>query len=62
MSNGIFAETDSALISELFNLRQAGDYEVDFNMSLEDAQAAVKHAAQFLEAVRTYLAQNGFTS
>ena len=55
IKTGIFAETYSALISELFNLRQAGDYEVDFIISIDDAQAAVDQVAEFLATVQAYV-------
>lgn len=57
IKTGIFAESYSALISELFNLRQAGDYEVDFVISIDDAQVAVNQVAEFLETVQTHVDQ-----
>ena len=57
---GIFAETYSSMITELFNLRQGGDYEIDFDISLEDAQAAIEQASRFLADVQAYIRQEGF--
>ena len=57
---GLFAETYSSMITELFNLRQGGDYEIDFDISLEDAQAAIEQANQFLLEVRDHLRQEDF--
>ncbi|GAB2516393.1 HEPN domain-containing protein [Spirosoma aerophilum] len=62
IKTGIFAESSSMIISELFNLQQGGDYEIDFDISIEDAQAAVTHASEFLLQVEAYLRENGFTS
>lgn len=60
IKTGLFAESFSVVISELFNLRQGSDYEIDFDISLEDAQSAVNQAAEFLLQVETYLRQNNF--
>ena len=57
---GIFERIYSDTITELVNLRQGGDYEIDFNSSLEDAQEAVEKATEFLSLTKAYLRQNGF--
>lgn len=62
IKTGLFAESSSAAISELFNLRQGGDYEIDFDISLEDATDAVQTASEFLFQDEAYLRQNGFAS
>ncbi|AKD54137.1 HEPN domain-containing protein [Spirosoma radiotolerans] len=62
IKTGLFAESFSVIISELFNLRQGGDYEIDFDISIEDASAAVNHASEFLHQVDAYLRENGFTA
>ncbi|RYF56615.1 MAG: HEPN domain-containing protein [Cytophagaceae bacterium] len=62
IKTGLFAESFSVIISELFNLRQGGDYEIDFDISIEDAGSAVNHASEFLLQVEAYLRENGFTS
>ena len=62
IKTGLFAESFSVVISELFNLRQGGDYEIDFDISIEDASSAVNHASEFLLQVDAYLRENGFTS
>ncbi|GAB4027921.1 HEPN domain-containing protein [Spirosoma koreense] len=59
---GIFDRRYSNTITELFNLRQGGDYEIDFDISQEDAQDAVERAVEFLLQVEVYLRQNNFTS
>ena len=59
---GIFDRIYSNTITELFNLRQGGDYEIDFDISLEDAQDVVEKAAEFLLQAEVYLRQNGFSS
>ena len=58
----LVARTYSDTITELFNLRQDGDYEIDFDISLEDTQDAVQKAAEFLRQTEAYLRQNGFAS
>lgn len=62
IKTGLFAESLSVIISELFNLRQGGDYEIDFDISIEDASSAMNHASEFLLQVEAYLRENGFTS
>lgn len=57
---GIFVETYSSVITELFNLRQGGDYEIDFDISLEDAQSAIEQANRFLLEVQDHIRQQGF--
>lgn len=59
---GIFDRTYSNTITELFNLRQGGDYELDFDISLEDATDAVEKTTEFLLQVEAYLRENGFAS
>ena len=41
IQNNRFDVTVSNTITELFNLRQGGDYELDFDITLDDAQSAV---------------------
>ncbi|GAB2559513.1 HEPN domain-containing protein [Spirosoma areae] len=60
IKTGLFAEVFSAAISELFNLRQGGDYEIDFDISVEDAQDAVNKATEFLLQVEAYLRSTGY--
>ncbi|UHG92033.1 HEPN domain-containing protein [Spirosoma oryzicola] len=60
IKTGLFAESISVAISELFNLRQGGDYEIDFEITLDDAQSAVHQAADFLLRTEAYLRENGF--
>ncbi|GAB3737002.1 HEPN domain-containing protein [Spirosoma lituiforme] len=62
IKTGLFAESFSVIISELFNLRQGGDYEIDFDISIEDARSAVNHSSEFLLQVEAYLRENGFTT
>lgn len=62
IKTGLFGDSFSATISELFNLRQGGDYEIDFDISVEDATDAVSTATEFLFQVEAYLRQNGFAS
>lgn len=57
---GIFDRIYSNTITELFNLRQGGDYEIDFDISLDDAQDAVEKAAEFVRQTEEYLRQNSF--
>lgn len=59
---GIFDRIHSDTITELFNLRQGGDYEIDFDISLEDSQDAVNKVTEFFLQVKAYLRQNGFAS
>lgn len=61
IQTGLFPKTYSDTITELFNLRQGGDYDVDFDISLDDARDAVEKTATFLLSVEAYLRQNGFT-
>lgn len=62
IKTGLFAQSLSATISELFNLRQGGDYEIDFDIAIEDAHSAVSQASEFLHQVEAYLRENGFAS
>ncbi len=62
IKTGLFADSFSVTISELFNLRQGGDYEIDFDISLEDAQDAVEKVSEFLLQVEAYLQENGFAA
>ncbi|WP_375446130.1 HEPN domain-containing protein [uncultured Fibrella sp.] len=57
--SGIFAGNCSNTITALFNLRQGGDYDIDFDISLDDVQDADEQATQFLESVRVYRRQQG---
>lgn len=57
---GIFDRSSSDTITELFNLRQGSDYEIDFDISLDDAQDAVEKATEFIHQTEAYLRQNGF--
>ncbi|GAB3991066.1 HEPN domain-containing protein [Spirosoma daeguense] len=61
IQTGLFARTTSNTITELFNLRQGSDYEIDFDISVEDAQDAVEKSTEFLIHVDAYLRDNGFT-
>lgn len=62
IKTGIFDESFSGFIAELFNLRQGGDYEIDFDISAEDAQSAVNKATEFLRLAEAYLQSTGFDS
>ena len=59
---GLFADSFCITMSALFNLRQGGDYEIDFDISREDAQDAVAKASEFLLQVEAYLRENGFAA
>ncbi len=59
---GYFKRMYSDTITELFNLRQGGDYEIDFDISLEDAQEAVEKAPEFLSITKAYLHENDLAS
>ncbi|GAB3563531.1 hypothetical protein GCM10027578_07400 [Spirosoma luteolum] len=52
---GLISETLSTTITTLFNLRQGSDYEIGFDISLDDAQDAVEQASSFLTTVQVYL-------
>lgn len=54
----IFPATDSALITNLFNMRQGGDYELDFDISTEDVTDALQLTTDFYQRVKSYLIQN----
>ncbi|TAE21861.1 MAG: HEPN domain-containing protein [Cytophagales bacterium] len=54
----IFPAADSGLITKLFNMRQGGDYEPEFDISIEDAEDAVVQATDFYGRVRDYLLTN----
>ncbi len=62
IQTGFFERIDSDTITELFNLRQGGDYELDFDIALEDAQDAFEKASEFITKTEAYLRQNGFDS
>lgn len=61
IKTGIFDESMSNAITELFNLRQGGDYEIDFDISVEDAQSAIDRAAEFLLQTEAYLRSQGYS-
>lgn len=57
---GLFPKTYSDIITELFNLRQGGDYEIDFDISLEDAHSALTQATEFFQQTEAYLRSIGY--
>lgn len=59
---GPFEKKDSTYLNELFELRQAGEYDPDEDISEEDTRRAIDLASEFLLQVEAYLRENGFTS
>jgi uncharacterized protein (UPF0332 family) len=62
VKTGIFPKDFSKLISRLFRERQTGDYEFDLSIEENDAREDIQIAESILEAIITYLTQEGFIS
>jgi uncharacterized protein (UPF0332 family) len=45
----------NGMLSQVFQLRQLADYELDADLTREDAEYALKSAKEFLAATRRYL-------
>ncbi|WP_223834199.1 HEPN domain-containing protein [Spirosoma profusum] len=59
---GPFTKPDAKAFQSLFLLRQNSDYEIDENVSEEDATDAVATATEFLHQVEAYLRDNSFAA
>ena len=55
IKGGTFDESFSGSISELFNMRQGGDYDIEFDISIEDAESAVELATVFLQKTKDHI-------
>ncbi len=62
IKEGPFSKQDSTLLNELFELRQAGEYDPDEDISDLDAKKAIDVASEFLLQTEAYLRENGFAS
>jgi uncharacterized protein (UPF0332 family) len=56
----VFPKEFSKLISQLFRERQTGDYEFDLSIGEDDARQDTQIAERVLQAIATYLIQEGF--
>ncbi len=52
---GLFSKELSKDLHDIFNLRQVSDYQLIDHVILKDAEASLKRAAGFVEAVSKYL-------
>ena len=60
VKDGPFVKSDSTLLNDLFELRQAGEYDPDETISESDARKAVEAATEFLLQPEAYLRDHGF--
>jgi uncharacterized protein (UPF0332 family) len=57
---GHFPKTFSGLLARLFRERQMADYEFDLSIGAEDARKDIESSQTILQAIKTYLTQQGF--
>ena len=55
VKSGVFPMDHRDNFKAVFELRQSGDYDPDFDPSTEDARFALDSATQFLSATKNYL-------
>ncbi len=55
VKNGAFSKEHRDNLKEVFELRQSGDYDLDFEPTEENARFAIDSASRFLSATKLYL-------
>ncbi|MBP6810235.1 MAG: hypothetical protein KA138_01840 [Saprospiraceae bacterium] len=55
VKNGTFSTLQRDNFRAVFELRQSGDYDLDFEPTTENATFALESAAEFLKATKQYL-------
>jgi uncharacterized protein (UPF0332 family) len=54
VKTGIWEFEHASTLKKVFEMRQAGDYDLDEELSEEDATTAIKHAREFLAATKKH--------
>ncbi|WP_428660565.1 HEPN domain-containing protein [Runella sp.] len=55
IKSSIFPDSFNNIINDSFSLRQNGDYDNDYNVSLEEATRSFEEAALFVNTISDYL-------
>lgn len=58
VKGGLFSESLGRSLNKAFELRQRGDYREYFELKKEQVEPLLEEALEFVDAVRTYLADN----